>query len=143
MADEKLSHSMRDDTAHGGVVSAKPGENGKAGLPLEGTPMTTGADGKLQPMPSYRTDLGKGQWWHAAWHMSTTIATPAAYAPLPAAFAALTWPGGIIVLLAGIAVTQYCSYILVRFLACFCSLVASTCLALALTPFFFSPGRPA
>lgn len=51
----------RDDTAHGAAV-AKHGENGKAGLPLEGTPLTTDAEGKLVAMPSYRTDLGKGAW---------------------------------------------------------------------------------
>lgn len=52
------------------------------------------------------------RYW-AGYHLSTTIATPAAYAPLPFAFAALTWPGGIITLMAGIIVTLYCSYILV------------------------------
>ncbi len=52
---------MRDDTAHG-KVQAVYGENGKAGLPMEGTPLTADADGKLVPMPSYRTDIGKGTW---------------------------------------------------------------------------------
>jgi len=102
---------MRDDTAHG-KVQAVYGENGKAGLPMEGTPLTADADGKLVPMPSYRTDIGKGTWYHAGYHLSTTIATPAAYAPLPFAFAALTWSGGIITLLAGLVVTFYCSCIL-------------------------------
>lgn len=37
---------------------------------------------------------GKGTWKHAAFHMATTIATPAAYAPLPFALASLGWPLG-------------------------------------------------
>ncbi|KAI5395032.1 hypothetical protein KIW84_061586 [Lathyrus oleraceus] len=35
---------------------------------------------------------GKGTWKHAAFHVATTIATPAAYAPLPFALASLGWP---------------------------------------------------
>lgn len=38
---------------------------------------------------------GKGSWKHAAFHVATTIATPAAYAPLPFAVASLGWPLGI------------------------------------------------
>lgn len=37
---------------------------------------------------------GKGTWKHAAFHVATTIATPAAYAPLPFALASLAWPLG-------------------------------------------------
>lgn len=37
---------------------------------------------------------GKGTWKHAAFHVATTIATPAAYAPLPFAVASLGWPLG-------------------------------------------------
>lgn len=37
---------------------------------------------------------GKGTWKHAAFHVATTIATPAAYAPLPFALASLGWPLG-------------------------------------------------
>ena len=36
----------------------------------------------------------KGTWKHAAFHVATTIATPAAYAPLPFALASLGWPLG-------------------------------------------------
>lgn len=36
----------------------------------------------------------KGTWRHAAFHVATTIATPAAYAPLPFALASLGWPLG-------------------------------------------------
>lgn len=46
-----------------------------------------------------------GSWYEAGFHMCTTIATPAAYSPLPFAFASLTWGGGISTLLVGIAVT--------------------------------------
>ncbi|RLN41013.1 GABA transporter 1-like [Panicum miliaceum] len=37
---------------------------------------------------------GRGTWRHAAFHVATTIATPAAYAPLPFAVASLGWPLG-------------------------------------------------
>lgn len=40
-----------------------------------------------------------GSWLEAGYHLATTIATPAAYAPLAFAFASLTWAGGIIWLL--------------------------------------------
>ncbi|THG23575.1 hypothetical protein TEA_005000 [Camellia sinensis var. sinensis] len=36
----------------------------------------------------------RGTWKHAAFHIATTIATPAAYAPLPFAVASLGWPLG-------------------------------------------------
>lgn len=53
-----------------------------------------------------------GDWYHAGYHLATTIATPAAYAPLPWAFAMLTWPGGLIAFLIGVAVTWYNSILL-------------------------------
>lgn len=53
---------MKDDTARGRKVPALQGENGKAGLPMEGAPLTKDAEGNLVPMPSYRTDIGKGTW---------------------------------------------------------------------------------
>jgi hypothetical protein len=37
---------------------------------------------------------GRGTWRHAGFHLATTIATPAAFAPLPSAVAALGWPAG-------------------------------------------------
>lgn len=46
-------------------------------------------------------------WYHAGYHLATTIATPAAYAPLPWAFAMLTWPGGILAFVIGTIVTWY------------------------------------
>eukprot|EP00879_Flechtneria_rotunda_P033716 GHRR01037421.1.p1 GENE.GHRR01037421.1~~GHRR01037421.1.p1 ORF type:complete len:104 (-),score=9.64 GHRR01037421.1:72-383(-) len=56
--------------------------------------------------------LLSGNWYHAGYHLATTIATPAAYAPLPWAFAMLTWPGGLIAFLIGVAVTWYNSILL-------------------------------
>ena len=53
-----------------------------------------------------------GTWYEAGYHLATTIATPAAYAPLAAAIAALTWGGGLVTLLCGIATTWYCSILL-------------------------------
>lgn len=40
------------------------------------------------------TGSGRGSWKHAAFHVATTIATPAAYAPLPFAVSSLGWPLG-------------------------------------------------
>eukprot|EP00878_Enallax_costatus_P026828 GHUV01028830.1.p1 GENE.GHUV01028830.1~~GHUV01028830.1.p1 ORF type:complete len:173 (+),score=28.18 GHUV01028830.1:586-1104(+) len=59
-----------------------------------------------------QSHVGKGDWYHAGYHLATTIATPAAYAPLPWAFAMLTWPGGIIAFVIGVAVTWYNSFLL-------------------------------
>uniref|UniRef100_A0A383VUM2 Amino acid transporter transmembrane domain-containing protein n=2 Tax=Tetradesmus obliquus TaxID=3088 RepID=A0A383VUM2_TETOB len=56
--------------------------------------------------------VGKGEWYHAGYHLATTIATPAAYAPLPWAFAMLTWPGGIIAFVIGVVITWYNSLLL-------------------------------
>ena len=42
---------------------------------------------------------GAGSWMQAGYHLATTIATPAAYAPLAFAFASLTWGGGLVWLL--------------------------------------------
>lgn len=47
------------------------------------------------PASSYDDDYeARGTWRHAAFHVATTIATPAAYAPLPFAVASLGWPLG-------------------------------------------------
>lgn len=53
-----------------------------------------------------------GSWGYAGYHLATTIATPAAYAYLPFAFAALGWIPGMIALVAGIIVTWYSSVLL-------------------------------
>lgn len=45
------------------------------------------------PSPVKRPE-GKGSWQVSAFHLATTIATPAAFAPLPYAMSQLGWPGG-------------------------------------------------
>ncbi|EEC66939.1 hypothetical protein OsI_33567 [Oryza sativa Indica Group] len=55
---------------------------------------------------------GRGTWRHAAFHVATTIATPAAYAPLPFALASLGWPLGVCSLVTGTLVT-WCSSLVV------------------------------
>nr|GEU90057.1 GABA transporter 1-like [Tanacetum cinerariifolium] len=58
---------------------------------------------------SYANTAGKGSWKHAAFHVATTIATPAAYAPLPFAVASLGWPLGVISLVGATLTTWYSS----------------------------------
>lgn len=55
---------------------------------------------------------GKGTWKHAAFHVATTIATPAAYAPLPFALASLGWPIGVCCLVGGTLTTWYSSMLI-------------------------------
>nr|XP_029119649.1 GABA transporter 1 [Elaeis guineensis] len=55
---------------------------------------------------------GRGTWRHAAFHVATTIATPAAYAPLPFALASLGWPLGVCCLVGGTLVTWYSSLLI-------------------------------
>ena len=42
-----------------------------------------------------KTESRGGKWAHAAFHIATTIATPAAYSPLPFALASLGWTTGL------------------------------------------------
>ncbi|OMO78388.1 Amino acid transporter, transmembrane [Corchorus capsularis] len=55
---------------------------------------------------------GKGTWKHAAFHVATTIATPAAYAPLPFALASLGWSLGVTSLVAATLATWYSSLLI-------------------------------
>lgn len=55
---------------------------------------------------------GRGTWPISAFHLATTIATPAAFAPLPYAMSQLGWIGGVVTLLVGTAVTYYCTLLL-------------------------------
>ncbi|XP_026664052.1 GABA transporter 1-like [Phoenix dactylifera] len=55
---------------------------------------------------------GRGTWKHAAFHVATTIATPAAYAPLPFALASLGWPLGVCSLVGGTLTTWYSSLLI-------------------------------
>ncbi|KAH6765374.1 hypothetical protein C2S52_000200 [Perilla frutescens var. hirtella] len=54
----------------------------------------------------------KGSWAHAAFHVATTIATPAAYAPLPFAVASLGWALGVSSLVAATLSTWYSSLLI-------------------------------
>lgn len=54
----------------------------------------------------------KGTWKHAAFHVATTIATPAAYAPLPFAVASLGWPLGVVSLVSATLATWYSSILI-------------------------------
>ncbi|XP_077248074.1 GABA transporter 1-like isoform X1 [Tasmannia lanceolata] len=54
----------------------------------------------------------KGTWKHAAFHVATTIATPAAYGPLPFAIASLGWPLGVCSLVVGTFTTWYSSLLI-------------------------------
>ncbi|CAJ2627754.1 unnamed protein product [Trifolium pratense] len=54
----------------------------------------------------------KGTWKHAAFHVATTIATPAAYAPLPFALASLGWPLGVSSLVSATLATWYSSILI-------------------------------
>ncbi|KAK6164557.1 hypothetical protein DH2020_001421 [Rehmannia glutinosa] len=55
---------------------------------------------------------GRGTWRHAAFHVATIIATPAAYAPLPFAVASLGWSLGSTSLVAGTLATWYSSLLI-------------------------------
>ncbi|XP_058198653.1 GABA transporter 1-like [Rhododendron vialii] len=55
---------------------------------------------------------GRGTWKHAAFHVATTIATPAAYAPLPFAIASLGWPLGVCSLVGATLATWYSSLLI-------------------------------
>ncbi|KAG5514536.1 hypothetical protein RHGRI_035816 [Rhododendron griersonianum] len=54
----------------------------------------------------------RGTWKHAAFHVATTIATPAAYAPLPFAVASLGWPLGVCSLVGATLATWYSSLLI-------------------------------
>ncbi|KAL5712324.1 hypothetical protein ACHQM5_014510 [Ranunculus cassubicifolius] len=55
---------------------------------------------------------GRGSWKHAAFHVATMIATPAAYAPLPFALASLGWPLGVSSLVGATLATWYSSFLI-------------------------------
>ncbi|KAF9682966.1 hypothetical protein SADUNF_Sadunf05G0163100 [Salix dunnii] len=61
---------------------------------------------------SREVDEGKGTWKHAAFHVATTIATPAAYAPLPFALASLGWRLGVSSLVGATLATWYSSLLI-------------------------------
>jgi len=75
------------------------------------TPKGAGEESKFMASPVKR-EAGRGSWREGAFHLATTIATPAAFAPLPSAIAALGWPAGVFTLVLGTAVTYGCSLLL-------------------------------
>ncbi|CAK0782970.1 hypothetical protein CVIRNUC_006165 [Coccomyxa viridis] len=102
-----------DDTARGGMKGGQTykdveGQNDKSDSNIQpGT--IIGTHGSAARLVTVEHD---DKWYHAGGHIATIIATPAAYAPLPFAFAHLGWPAGIIFLgLAG-CVTWYTSLLL-------------------------------
>ncbi|CAD5192304.1 unnamed protein product [Musa acuminata subsp. malaccensis] len=88
--------------------------------PAAGAQIFQGDEGKeedqdQQPITASVRGLrggGKGTWKHAASHVATTIATPAAYAPLPFAVASLGWPLGVCSLVLGTLTTWYSSLLI-------------------------------
>lgn len=64
------------------------------------------------PPPEEEEGGGRGTWKHAAFHVATTIATPAAYAPLPFALASLGWPLGVSSLVTATLATWYSSFLI-------------------------------
>eukprot|EP00249_Psilotum_nudum_P019575 c27321_g1_i5 orf=158-874(+) len=88
-------------------------ENGSKN-PLSGGSTIVSANPEvLQPSSVGTLDAGalfvlesKGNWWHAGYHLSTSIAAPAILS-LPFAFAGLGWAPGIISLVLGASVTFY------------------------------------
>ncbi|PRW20662.1 GABA transporter 1-like [Chlorella sorokiniana] len=116
---------LPEDSAHGGSESfkvppaaslVKGGDASfKAGSlteSFEGTDVERETSREFQGKESFRSDVGAGTWLHAGYHLATTIATPAAYAYLPFAFAGLSWGPGLVALLIGIATTWYASVLL-------------------------------
>lgn len=85
-------------------MSSPPARGGGGGAPEDQGAGGEGAGVELQG--------GRGTWRHAAFHVATTIATPAAYAPLPFAVASLGWPLGVCSLLIGTLATWYSSLVL-------------------------------
>nr|CAD1822503.1 unnamed protein product [Ananas comosus var. bracteatus] len=82
--------------------------------PLSPSPPPPGEDGMVTAEEE-ESDVaagGRGTWRHAAFHVATTIATPAAYAPLPFALASLGWPIGVCSLVGGTLATWYSSLLI-------------------------------
>lgn len=69
-------------------------------------------DDPLQRNITTATTSTRGSWKHAAFHVATTIATPAAYAPLPFAVSSLGWPLGVLSLVGATITTWYSSILI-------------------------------
>ena len=59
------------------------------------TEMESGTQTQMEMEMELKTESRGGKWAHAAFHIATTIATPAAYSPLPFALASLGWTTGL------------------------------------------------
>ena len=57
--------------------------------------MESGTQTQMEMEMELKTESRGGKWAHAAFHIATTIATPAAYSPLPFALASLGWTTGL------------------------------------------------
>ncbi|KAK9813661.1 hypothetical protein WJX73_002176 [Symbiochloris irregularis] len=102
-----------DDSARGGNVEYKEGE--KLAAQAASPPQEDYEAAKVAPYEEASKtafSVGQGTWYHAAAHLATTIATPAAYAPLPSSIAQLGWPGGLIALAFAGLTTLYTSLLL-------------------------------
>ncbi|KAJ0927301.1 putative amino acid transporter, transmembrane domain-containing protein [Helianthus annuus] len=74
----------------------------------DGKEVTAMVDGSVES----NSTTGKGSWKHAAFHVATTIATPAAYAPLPFAVSSLGWSLGVLSLVGATLTTWYSSILI-------------------------------
>ncbi|KAL2510770.1 GABA transporter 1 [Abeliophyllum distichum] len=91
-------------------MAAENSENGVYDVETKGQESVRGGD-EIRHFNGHE-DEARGTWRHAAFHVATTIATPAAYAPLPFAVASLGWPLGISSLVGGTVATWYSSLLI-------------------------------
>ncbi|KAJ4967895.1 hypothetical protein NE237_014596 [Protea cynaroides] len=73
---------------------------------------TTWVDAEDGGVVDFHVHERRGTWKEAAFHVATTIATPAAYAPLPFAIASLGWPLGVSSLVSATLATWYSSILI-------------------------------
>ncbi|KAJ4955604.1 hypothetical protein NE237_012387 [Protea cynaroides] len=83
----------------------------EASAPGEGNPWVEDTEGGRVVADSLVHEK-QGTWKHAAFHIATTIATPAAYAPLPFSLASLGWPLGVSSLVIATLATWYSSLLI-------------------------------
>jgi hypothetical protein len=79
----------------GAALAPSPDRSVQSSRPNSGMPPAVARGGAPENREGAGSEKeGRGTWRHAAFHVATTIATPAAYAPLPFAVASLGWPLG-------------------------------------------------
>lgn len=115
------SPSFRQDIGAGEQRGARAGGGGRAAArarPIQRAQRATCRSSSPHsltpphPLTPHPPPPLPGKWYHAGYHLATTIATPAAYAFLPFAFAALGWGPGLLFLLLGVFITWYASILL-------------------------------